>query len=355
MPPPPRCSPVTIRIRPEKMLVIPFFIEHRGCSHRCLFCDQWAITGEPGRDETTGDLPARLQRTVATWLGYGSKRRPIHVAFFGGSFTCLDAAVQRLLLETLQPYLHAGTIDSIRLSTRPDCLSDESARFLRAFGVRTVEIGAQSMADTVLQRVKRGHTVADTEAAIGVLARAGLTIGVQLMVGLPGETTASFFRGVQRVIALRPHFVRLYPALALSGTGLAESFQDGSWRPLGLDRAVALTGRARELFAEQGITVVRMGLQPSAHLAERVIAGPYHPAFGELVYNREWYLRMRKLLVCAGPGRTVTLSIAPRDYSAVVGNKRRNLYRLQGLPAAAGLTVVTDSTLARGCFHYVIH
>lgn len=335
------------------MLVIPLFIQHQGCPQRCLFCDQWAIAGQ---GQAGGQDPvSELRRTIDTWLGYGRDHTNVQLAFFGGSFTCLDEALQRRLLEAVQPYLRHGSVHSIRLSTRPDCISEDVADLLVSYRVRTVELGAQSMNDAVLQRTRRGHRVADTRAAVAALADRGCAIGVQLMVGLPGETTTSFLCGVRQLIDLRPDFVRLYPTLALAGTGLAALYRQGHWRPLSLSRAVALTGRARDLFIEQGIRVVRMGLQPSADLEERLLAGPYHPAFGELVLSRTWYLRTRRLLVQAGPGRAVTMTISPRDYSAFVGHGRQNIKRLGALPTAAMLSVRTKPGLTRGQFSHVIN
>jgi histone acetyltransferase (RNA polymerase elongator complex component) len=336
------------------MLVIPFFIQHRGCPHRCLFCDQWTIAGRDRDGSDSLDQVDRLRRTIDSWLGYRQRRRSVQLAFFGGSFTCLAEDQCRLLLEAAQPYLRRGQIDSLRVSTRPDCIDDGIVDFLRSYGIRTVELGAQSMNDAVLDRVERGHDGAATKRAAEVLTRRGCDVGLQLMVGLPGETTASFLAGVRQVIELKPSFVRLYPTLVLAGTGMADLYRRGQWRPLGLARAVAVTGRARQLLTAAGITVIRMGLQPSPELQSRVLAGPYHPAFGELVASRDWYLTARRLLRLAGPGRAVELTISPRDHSAFVGSGKINLKRLGALSESAAFSVRLDGTLARGSFSYVI-
>jgi histone acetyltransferase (RNA polymerase elongator complex component) len=336
------------------MLVIPFFIQHQGCPHHCLFCNQWSIAGRNREVPGSQDQIDRLCRTIDTWLGYRQRRRIVQLAFFGGSFTCLEEDQRRLLLEAAQPYLRRGAIDSIRVSTRPDCIDDEIVDFLRAYGVHTVELGAQSMNDAVLRRAERGHRAADTVASSGLLTRKGCTVGLQLMVGLPGETTASFFAGVGRVIEMKPAFVRLYPTLVLAGTGLAELYRRGHWQPLGLAKTVALTGRARQLLAAGGIPVIRMGLQPTPELQSQVLAGPFHPAFGELVSSRDWYLTARRLLRSAGPGRTVELTISPRDHSAFVGSGQINLKRLGALPESAALSVRLDRMLTRGSFLHAI-
>ncbi len=332
------------------MLIIPFFIHHQGCPHRCLFCNQLGITGP-----TQGgakDPAADLQRTVDEWLDRSPSHEEVQVAFFGGSFTCLDEALQNHLLQTVAPYIDEGRVDSVRLSTRPDCVTESVCDLLTASGVRTVEIGAQSMNDQVLESAGRGHTAQDVEGAARLLAARGLQVGIQLMAGLPGETTRSFMDGVKRVADLGPELVRLYPTLVLKDTGLAQLFHRSSWKPLCLARAVSLVGRARQLLLDRNIKVIRMGLQPSSDLEKQLIAGPYHPAFGELVISRSWYLKVRPLLRAAGPGRTVRLVVSDRDYSALAGLKKQNLRRLQRLDHDARLLVERDPALARGHYHH---
>lgn len=332
------------------MLIIPFFIHHQGCPHRCLFCNQLSIAGSS--QNQAKDPAVELQRTVEEWLARSPRRDEVQVAFFGGSFTCLDETLQNDLLQTVAPYIDDGRVDSVRLSTRPDCVSEPVCDFLIASGVRTVEIGAQSMNDQVLEIAGRGHTVEDVELAARVLAARGLQVGIQLMAGLPGETTRSFMDGVHRVADLGPELVRIYPTLVLKDTELALLYHRSSWKPLCLARAVSLVGRARELFLARDINVIRMGLQPSPDLERQLIAGPYHPAFGELVISRSWYLKVRPLLRAAGPGKTVHLVVSDRDYSALAGLRKKNLERLQRFDHGARLLVETDPALARGHYHH---
>ena len=336
-------------------LIIPFFIQHQGCPHRCLFCNQHSIAGTAQVGANGADPTHELGDTIEQWLSRARPRTNVQVAFFGGSFTCLDEALQYKLLQGVAPFISRGQVDSIRLSTRPDCLSDEICGFLIANGVATLEIGAQSMNDYVLDRARRGHTAADTAWALSLLKKHGLESGLQLMVGLPGETTRAFLDGVDAVAALAPDFVRLYPALVLENTELAELYRNSSWRPLSLARAVVLTGRARERLLGQGIEVIRMGLQDSAELAKQVLGGPYHPAFGELVLTRSWYLRIGRLLKRAGLGKTLKLTVSERDYSALAGVNKTNLKRLKNLSRGAALEVQTEGFLKRNTFYYAVH
>lgn len=334
------------------MLIIPYFINHRGCPHRCLFCNQFSITGNSRQEKT--DQVSDLIRTIEEWLLRSPHHDTTQVAFYGGSFSCLDEAMQYQLLKAVAPFIDEKRVSSIRLSTRPDCVTGPACELLHSMGVRTVEIGAQSMCDRTLERAGRGHTSADVEQAARLLAVMGFQVGVQLMAGLPGETTRSFMDGVRRVVQLAPDLVRIYPTLVLEGTELADLYRRTSWKPLSLERAVILAGRARDLFVAGNISVARMGLQPSAELEEQIIAGPYHPSFGELVLSRMWYHRIRRLLIEAGPATTLRLLISDKDFSAIAGHKKQNITRLQRVAGGAQLRVESDPALQPGDYNYAI-
>ena len=330
-------------------LVIPVFIPHQGCPHLCLFCNQNSITGRTAGGEDTG-----IAQTITAWLARAHTRTGVQVAFYGGSFTCLPRARQEQMLGAVQPFLARGDVACIRLSTRPDCLDAELCAFLKKMGVAIVELGVQSLDDSVLQRSLRGHTARDSRRAVGLLQEAGIEVGIQLMPGLPGECGPSFFRGVRQAIGLAPAFVRLYPVLVVDHSGLAEMYRLGNYRPLTMNRAVALCRQAKEMFAQAGVRVVRIGLQPSTSLEKELLAGPYHPAFGELVAARDWFRRTRALLACCPAGSRLTVTISRRDLSAFLGPKRLNITRLARLGLAGRLVIETTNAMKRGTLTYVV-
>ena len=98
------------------------------------------------------------------------------LAFYGGSFTAIPMEEQRALLDAAAPYLESGSISSIRLSTRPDAINEEILAFLKEKGVKTIELGSQSMCDSVLAASWRGHTAADTEKAAEMIKSAGFNL-----------------------------------------------------------------------------------------------------------------------------------------------------------------------------------
>lgn len=262
-------------------LIIPFFLMNRGCPHRCLFCNERLTAGD--HPEITD---AAFSETVRTHLaGAGRRSGPVEIAFYGGTFTGMKRDEQRRRLELAAPFLREGTVDGIRISTRPDGIDVECADFLRASGVTTVEVGAQSLDNEVLLRSRRGHTAADTVRALLLLKERSLKTGLHLMAGLPGDSPDRFAETIARVIALRPDMVRIHPTLVLRDTPLADAFRRGDYLPLGLTDAVDLAKHALRALTAAGIPVIRLGLQTTRELEEpgAVVAGPFHPAFRTLV------------------------------------------------------------------------
>ncbi len=330
--------------------VIPYFIPHQGCPHQCLFCNQRSITG---KGDSLAAVEQDIENTISLWLHYRRMDRETQFAFYGGSFTCLSEKLQTAMLKAVQPWLRNKEINLIRLSTRPDCIDSGSAEFLRRYGVGVVELGVQSLDDKVLAAALRGHNADDCAAAVHHLDGGTFQIGIQLMPGLPGESRASFFRTVRQTIALRPSFVRIYPTVVVEHSGLAEQYKKGEFEPLSLGMATVLVSRARHLFEDAGIGVVRMGLQHSTMLEKNVLAGPYHPAFGELVLARQWLGRVRYVM-SRYPGKRLRITISDKDISCFNGIKRANRVRLQELGLEERLEIMVDKTMARGRMQYVV-
>ncbi|MBW2501320.1 MAG: radical SAM protein [Deltaproteobacteria bacterium] len=330
-------------------LVIPIFIAHQGCPHRCIFCDQFTISGSAG---SGGLSPSRLEvsRIIELWLDRPGRQRKsgVQVAFYGGSFTGLHRRRQEELLDAVQPYIREGRVDSVRISTRPDYIDPAVLSLLREYSVNIVELGIQSLDQEVLELSRRGHTAQQAEEAISLLRQKGFTVGAQVMCGLPGDTTAKAMQTAEKVAALTPDFVRIYPALVLRESGLESMFRRGTYRPLSLFRAVALCSRMKIVFDRHRIRVVRMGLQPSRELEEKVVAGPYHPAFGELVLSRHLFKQARKVLRRREPEQKLRLGIAAADESAFRGRNNGSMKKLAGLGLLNGVELVFDRKQQRG-------
>ena len=268
-----------------KKLIIPIFIPFGGCKSRCVYCDQAGITGASAPPEA-----AAIKETVETWLStwerkWGRKRngRSREVAFYGGSFTALPGGEQALLLDSVAGYLGSGRIDAIRVSTRPDRITDAGIDLLKGHGVKTVELGVQSMSDTVLKLSGRGHTARNTIDAVKLLKERSIRVGLQFMPGLPGDTIESIMHTAEAIVELGPAFVRVYPTVVLKGTALEKMYSRGDYEPWPLEEMLKVCKRLSTVFSGASIPIIRMGLHPSAELERRVVAGPYHQSFADMV------------------------------------------------------------------------
>jgi histone acetyltransferase (RNA polymerase elongator complex component) len=346
-----------------KSVTVPFFISHQGCPHTCVFCDQRTISGASGVLPTTAQINAKIGLWRST-----SGDRPLEVAFFGGTFTALPEETQAELLAPLQPFLENGTLGSVRISTRPDYIDVDRVAWLSEKGVRTIELGVQSMNDTVLSASGRGHSAADSLNAIRCIKSQGLKVGAQLMPGLPGDSPASSLDSLEQVISAGADFIRIYPTVVLKGTELSRHYVAGVFIPLSLDRGLSLCKLLLQRAIQADIPVIRIGLQADQTLnAESIQAGCWHPALGQLVRS-QLYADLINSFVPAVERATVYCH--PARLSDVVGMKRCNVQnlaergvRMQVLPDVTlkkeELTIQTeDSTVTCSIIsdlHYSIH
>ncbi|MBE0500553.1 MAG: radical SAM protein [Desulfuromonadales bacterium] len=318
------------------MKIFPIFIPNLGCPGGCLYCDQRLNSGV-AQAPTPEEIAERLKQQLPE-AGLDQ------IAFYGGSFTALSLSLQNNYLQAVQPFLGSGQVDSLRISTRPDCIDGASAARLRRFGVKTVELGCQSFSDRVLAASGRGCRADSFPLAVTVLRDAGLSVGIQLMPGLPAGTDDEARNSLLSALMLKPDFLRIYPTVVLAGTRLAIDWQDRRYRAMSLDHAVDLCADLALICHEAEVPVIRFGLQASVDLdANGVLAGPYHPAFGQLVQSSLWLRAMRRLLA----GRqTHVIQVHPHDLSTALGQRRSNLGRLH--QQNPDLTIEPCNMLTRG-------
>jgi histone acetyltransferase (RNA polymerase elongator complex component) len=303
--------------------ILPVFVPHQRCPHACVFCNQRHISGE------TGIISAETVKHAieeAALPSTGAKRQ---LAFYGGSFTAIPVERQEELLGAAKEALNRGEIDSIRLSTRPDAVDETVLARLRTYGVETIELGAQSMDDQVLRLSERGHTAADVIRAARMVRNSGFELILQMMTGLPGDTPDRSVETAQKLIALRPDGVRIYPAVIVRDTSLYDLWKEGKYREHTVEEAVDVCARLVPLFEQAQIPVIRLGLNPTEELSEgEAVAGAYHPALGELVKSRILLNRARELLKEITPGASVVIRVPERKLSQMIGQKRENIRRL---------------------------
>ena len=290
------------------------------CPHRCIYCNQQVISG-------THSLPSdsEVVAMVDTYLSTMDPNAEKRVAFFGGSFTCLPMNVQNRYLDLVQPYVADGRISGVQLSTRPDYIDEEILENLKGHGVTLVELGAQSLDDGILEACGRGHTVDDVRKSSSLIVSKGIELGLQMMVGLPGDTREKSMNTARLIHEFGATHTRIYPTLVVEGTRLAEMYRAGIYKPLAIEDAVDWCKDLYLYFTSVNVNVLRMGLHPAKDLRDGTgfIAGPFHPSFKELVMTSVWKDRIARLVAESGGG-SVVVEVPERDINYAVGYNSSN-------------------------------
>lgn len=298
---------------------IPIFVPHKGCPFDCVFCNQRKITGSI-KEITPDDVTNTINEYLKT---LPEDDRHIEVAFFGGSFTGIPMDEQSALMSRVTPFIESEKINGIRLSTRPDYINRDILDNLKRFGVTTIELGVQSMVDSVLKSANRGHNAEQVRQAVALIREYDFSLGLQMMTGLPGDTQELSVKTASEIIKLKPDMVRIYPTLTIKDTFLEKMYYDGKYVPETLESAVELSKKLLLMFEDAGINVIRIGLQPTEEINSNasVVAGPFHSSFRELVESSIYFDIMSKE-VKAGKG---IIFVNPSEISKATGNKRSNI------------------------------
>jgi histone acetyltransferase (RNA polymerase elongator complex component) len=320
-----------IKIAGLSPIVIPVFVSNLGCPHRCIFCDQ--------RQNAEPMPPEQVAVHVGEFLSHcrSAHDRRRTLAFFGGSFTGIEYDLLEGYLDVTRSLIAQGLIHSAKASTRPDLVTEDILERLVQAGFDELEIGIQSMDDTVLEASSRGHTRKDAMDACNLVKKSGMRLGVQIMPGLPGEDIKSFKQTVDDVLGLKADTARIYPTIVLAGTRLEEIYLKGGYQPLSLDEAISRTLYAAIKLENAGSTILRMGLPSSPGL--KITAGPYHASFGFLVRALGYRIMAGRIVSTLGKG--CEMKVSSRDIPELVGYRRSTLKDLK-------FSFSFDDTLPRG-------
>ena len=316
----------------KKEYIIPIFVPHLGCPNNCIFCNQKKISGQTKMVTTEN-----VKNTIEYYLeNFKDDNRYVEVAFFGGSFTAIDKSTQEELLQAVQPYIADKKVNSIRISTRPDAIDKDILKMLKKYHVKTIELGVQSMNNYILSRCQRGHTVEDVKKASKLIRFYGFVLGHQMMVGLPESTVQDEINTAKELIKLKPKIVRVYPVLVIKETPLAEEYEKGEYVPLTVTQAVERCKSVVALFNQKKINVIRIGLQNTEEISDpskessQVVAGPFHPAFRQLVEASMWYdTIVNEIKKINTKVIAVKIIANEENINLIIGHKKENVLKLK--------------------------
>lgn len=310
-----------------KKRIIPIFVPHRGCPHDCIFCNQKKITGV-STDVTSTDV----RNIIEEYLTTIDKDASVEIAFFGGSFTAIDVEVQKSLLAVAKEYVDKGLVDDIRMSTRPDCIDDEILTMLKEYKTSIIELGVQSLDKDVLIDSIRGHEVEEVIKSSELIKKYKISLGLQMMVGLPSDTEQKCIETARKFIELQPDCVRIYPTLVVKETGLEQLLERKEYTPFTLDESIHIVKKLLTLFYVNNINVIRVGLQATddIQIGKAVVDGPYHPAFRELVESEMIKDYLYSIVVQNKVKSSVVVKTNKKNVSRIIGNKKSNSLYMKG-------------------------
>ena len=334
----------------KKEYVIPVFVPHLGCPNDCIFCNQKSISGQK-KNITKEEAKKTIEYFLENIKDADAKKE---IAFFGGSFTGIEEKIQEELLQVAYEYIEKGQIDSIRISTRPDYINKEILKRLKKYKVKTIELGVQSANDYILKKAGRGHTFEDVVKASKLIRWYGFELGHQMMVGLPESTTVDEINTAKQLIKLKPKMVRIYPVLVIKNTKLEKDYNEGKYKPLTVTQAVEVCKELVKLFVKKHIEVIRIGLQPTDTITNpdndksEVVAGPFHPAFRQLVESGMWYdVIVEKIKQLNTKVKEVVVTVNPADVNNVIGQRKDNINNLRDV-YDVNLIVKADEKIKQG-------
>ena len=301
---------------------IPIFLPELACPFRCVYCNQFSITGKQQLPDIQ-DVKNTIERYLASFT---EKDRFVEVAFFGGNFTGLPEKMQDVFLKIVQPYLEKGVIQGIRCSTRPDYIDEKRVKILKNYGMHNIELGAQSTNDEVLRKCGRGHTFKDIENASQIIVNEGITLGLQMMIGLPFDSFEKDMQTARDIVRLGAKETRIYPCIVVKDTELERLYKQGEYHPLTLNDAVEQSATLYEYFTQNDVKVLRLGLHTSDDLnGDAYVAGPYHNNFAEMVFSRLWGRKFEKI---DEKSDKIVIEVSDNQLNHAIGYKGENRQKL---------------------------
>ncbi|WP_421903874.1 elongator complex protein 3 [Maridesulfovibrio sp.] len=304
----------------KKTRIWPVFMPFMGCPTKCIYCSQDRQTGTGAK--TLSEIYQDIEREIPAFFKE-KKRDPLELAFFGGTFTALPFEWQQRFISLAAEFKKQGYMTKVRCSTRPDCIDADQIVKLHEAGLDMVELGIQSFSAEVLRRSARNYSPQTAVNACHVIRESGLSLGIQLLPGLPGTKRGDFQRDISRTIELAPDAVRIYPCLTVKGTGLEKLYRVGKYTPWSLSRTEEELSPALLRLWQHKIHVIRIGVAHEEGFEESIVAGPVHPALGQKIRSKALYLFLRSKL--AMHGSNIKQLIVPQQYSGELWGHKASL------------------------------
>lgn len=210
------CSLYTLLVMAGIYIHIPF------CKTRCIYCDFYSTTNNELKQRYTSALCQEL-RTRKSYL----KSESVTTIYFGGGTPSqLSEADFKRIFETIREVYGMDSAREITLEANPDDLTEEYAAMLRTLPFNRISIGIQTFDDPTLKLLNRRHNAGQAIEAVERCRRAGFqNISIDLIYGLPGETSERWERDLQQAVSLNVEHISAYHLTYEKGTPIYDMLQ----------------------------------------------------------------------------------------------------------------------------------
>lgn len=239
----------------------------------CTYCNNASFTPAFGR----ASVSVKQQLLDAKKFYAGKYADMKYLAYFQ-SFTNTYAPIEKLR-KLYDEALAVDDVIGLVISTRPDCLSDDVLDLLQHFNEShrlMIEIGVETLHDCTLEFINRCHSWQCAQDAINRVWQRGLTVGVHLILGLPGETENDMMATVDAIAQLPVSTIKFHHLQVLRGTILSQQWERGE---------VHLMDWSAQDYAKLCQRII--GRLPERIVVERMVS----TAPSELLVHPKWGLK----------------------------------------------------------------
>ena len=240
----------------------------------------------------------------------------------------------------------------IRISTMPNYINKKILKLIRKYKIKTIELEIQSTNNYILEKIGANYNFNDIKKSSKLIRRYGFRLGHKIMVGLQDSTKIDEINTAKTVLKLKPKIVSIVPVLVIKGTNLEKEYNEKKYKPLTLVQAVETCEEMVKVFNNKKIEVIVIGYdetdESQSELAKKVVDGPFHPAFRQLVESSLWYdAIVNKIKQLNVKVMQVEVTVNPIDTENVIGYKQENINKLKELYDVE-LIVTSDENIKQG-------
>jgi oxygen-independent coproporphyrinogen-3 oxidase len=234
-------------VRAEQAVARSAYFHVPFCARRCGYCNFTLVANR-------ADLSESYLEAIECELSSLGRPRQVDTLFFGGGTPTQLKGVQLERLLSLATHWHPPAPGhEFSVEANPADVDRDTLRLLARFGVTRISLGGQSFSDEKLRLLERDHTASDIRRAVKLVREAGMSVALDLIFGVPGETPAAWQADLDAALALEPDHVSTYGLTFERGTTFWNRLSHGQMVQLGDETQREMFARAIDSLTAAGL------------------------------------------------------------------------------------------------------